>query len=328
MSPRRFDVFNGDADGICALHQLRLAEPAESILVTGLKRDIALLDRVDAGEADVVTVLDVSLARNRAAVERLLDRGAEVRYFDHHACDGAPVHPRFTAVLDPSGEACTSELVDRHLGGRFRHWAVVGAFGDNLPQAALRLAAALWVDVERLMVLRRLGEAINYNAYGVRMEDVMVPPADLYRLVSRYRDPFELIEAEAVVERLARERSADLARACAVAPHAGTLRAEVHVLPDEPWSRRVLGTFANHQALADPHRAHAVLAPLPGDGLVASVRVPPRVVPDAAQFCRGFATGGGRARAAGIERLEHADLDDFVRRFEATYREPLHDRVA
>jgi hypothetical protein len=28
-----FDVFNGDADGICALIQLRLAEPCDSTLV-------------------------------------------------------------------------------------------------------------------------------------------------------------------------------------------------------------------------------------------------------------------------------------------------------
>ena len=34
---RYFDVFNGDADGICALHQLRLADPLDSTLVTGLK---------------------------------------------------------------------------------------------------------------------------------------------------------------------------------------------------------------------------------------------------------------------------------------------------
>jgi len=33
-----YDVFNGDADGICALHQLRLAEPREATLVTGVKR--------------------------------------------------------------------------------------------------------------------------------------------------------------------------------------------------------------------------------------------------------------------------------------------------
>ena len=32
----RIDVFNGDADGICALQQIRLAEPGESVLVTGV----------------------------------------------------------------------------------------------------------------------------------------------------------------------------------------------------------------------------------------------------------------------------------------------------
>ena len=58
---RCIDVFNGDADGLCALHQLRLAEPAAAELVTGVKRDIALLERVAAAPGDLVTVLDVSL---------------------------------------------------------------------------------------------------------------------------------------------------------------------------------------------------------------------------------------------------------------------------
>ena len=40
----RFDVFNGDADGICSLVQLRRADPApEAVLVTGRKRRIDLL---------------------------------------------------------------------------------------------------------------------------------------------------------------------------------------------------------------------------------------------------------------------------------------------
>ena len=59
-----YDVFNGDADGICALHQLRLAAPCTSVLITGAKRDIALLERVQAQAGDVVTVLDISMARN------------------------------------------------------------------------------------------------------------------------------------------------------------------------------------------------------------------------------------------------------------------------
>ena len=57
-----YDVFNGDADGICALHQLRLADPRASVLVTGAKREIALLERVDAHPGDSITVLDISLA--------------------------------------------------------------------------------------------------------------------------------------------------------------------------------------------------------------------------------------------------------------------------
>ena len=44
----RYDVFNGDADGICALHQLRLDEPRDAELVTGVKRDIGLVARINA----------------------------------------------------------------------------------------------------------------------------------------------------------------------------------------------------------------------------------------------------------------------------------------
>ncbi|EMI16065.1 phosphoesterase, DHHA1, partial [Rhodopirellula maiorica SM1] len=55
-----YDIFNGDADGICALHQLRLADPQPSRLVTGVKRDINLLKRVSADAGDQLTVLDIS----------------------------------------------------------------------------------------------------------------------------------------------------------------------------------------------------------------------------------------------------------------------------
>ncbi|MGL6056659.1 MAG: DHH family phosphoesterase, partial [Vibrio metschnikovii] len=50
-----YDVFNGDADGIIALLQLRLAEPIESQLVTGVKRDIQLLKKLTVNPGDSVT---------------------------------------------------------------------------------------------------------------------------------------------------------------------------------------------------------------------------------------------------------------------------------
>ena len=60
-----YDLFNGDADGICALLQLRFAEPRENAeLITGVKRDINLLKRVDAKAGDRITVLDVSMDKN------------------------------------------------------------------------------------------------------------------------------------------------------------------------------------------------------------------------------------------------------------------------
>ena len=96
----QYDVFNGDADGICALHQLRLADPRESTLVTGPKRDIALLARVGAGAGDSVTVLDVSMARNRQPLEMLLARGAMVQYFDHHHAGDPLRHPHLQAFID------------------------------------------------------------------------------------------------------------------------------------------------------------------------------------------------------------------------------------
>ena len=74
-----FDVFNGDADGICALIQLRLAEPRDTTLITGVKRDIALADRVPANKPAGVTILDVSLDRNREAVDKLLAAGCSCR---------------------------------------------------------------------------------------------------------------------------------------------------------------------------------------------------------------------------------------------------------
>ena len=71
-------VFNGDADGICALIQLRLAESCESTLVTGVKRDIALAKKVSVESPAQVNILDISLDKNRKAVDELLAAGCSV----------------------------------------------------------------------------------------------------------------------------------------------------------------------------------------------------------------------------------------------------------
>jgi len=317
---RYFDVFNGDADGICALHQLRLADPLDSILVTGLKRDIALLAAVPAEKDDVVTALDISLERNRESLAAMLERGVVVHYFDHHepGAGGIPKHDALLAVIDPHGGTCTSALVDRYLGGRFRAWAVVGAYGDNQPEVATRLGATLELDDERLAALRELGADLNYNSYGASADDVLIAPEALYRIVRDYADPFQLARSEAVIRRIDGERIADLERALAAKPVRAANGGCAYILPDAAWSRRVSGTFANRLALDDPRRAHAVLTPNPQGGYVVSVRSPRGRGITAAELCRRFA-GGGRAEAAGIDRLDGARLESFLDSFDRAW---------
>lgn len=316
---RYFDVFNGDADGICALHQLRLADPLDSAIITGLKRDIALLQNVPAAAGDVVTVLDVSLDRNRAPLEKLLDRGVVVHYFDHHFAGPVPRHPLLRTMLDDTGETCTSALVNTYLRGRFAVWAAVGAFGDAFEEAALEIARPLKLDEARVQLLRELGASLNYSAYGLTEADVLVKPADLYRIVSHYADPFELIDREAVIQRLSLDRVDDIERAFAtIAAHASAA-GDVWVLPDSAWARRVSGTFANRLAHLEPRRAHAVLTPLADGGYLVSVRSPRERAPTAVDFCRRFPGGGGRATAAGIDRLERQSLQSFIDAFEAAW---------
>ena len=73
-----YDVFNGDADGICALVQLRQIEPRDAVLVTGVKRDITLLSQVKSAKGNRITVLDISMERNSTDLNRILDQGATV----------------------------------------------------------------------------------------------------------------------------------------------------------------------------------------------------------------------------------------------------------
>lgn len=313
-----YDIFNGDADGLCALQQLRLEEPRAAELVTGVKRDIRLVERVEAQAGDELTVLDVNLLDNAAAVQRALARGATCRYFDHHTPGAVPEHPNFKPYIDTSPDVCTSLLVDRYLSGRQRLWAVVGAFGDNLVDAAVRAAQPLDLDHTELARLHELGECLNYNAYGDTLDDLHYPPAELYGTMSPYGDPRHFIHDEPVYEVLRSAYAEDLARAEEVRPHAEGRGYAVYLLPEAAWSRRVSGAYGNRLAQHHPQRAHAVLVAR-GSDYVVSVRAPVARPSGASALCKPFATGGGREGAAGINRLPEHDLERFIAAFRAAY---------
>ena len=313
-----YDIFNGDADGICALQQLRLEEPRASVLVTGAKRDVRLLQRVHAAAGDELTVLDISLQSNAADLQRLLAAGARLRCFDHHAAGDLPRHANLKAFIDIAPDTCTSLIVDRYLGGRQRLWAVVAAYGDNLAGPAERAAAELDLDAADLARLRELGECLNYNAYGDAVDDLHYHPADLFEIVSRYRDPRDFAEGEPVLEVLRSALADDVERARAVTPGAASEHGALYVLPDAAWSRRIHGIFANDLARRHPRRAVALLVARHG-GYSVSVRAPLERPRGADALCLKFETGGGRQAAAGINWLPEADYPRFVTEFNKAF---------
>ncbi len=284
----RYYAFNGDADGLCALQQLRLAETQRGTLVTGVKRDITLLRRIQGQAGDHVTVLDVSLHQNRDDLIRLLESGASVRYFDHHHAGPLPPHPLLEAHIDEAADVCTSILVDRHIGGRYRAWAVVAAFGDNLVEPARAMA---------------LEAGLNAQATAT---------------LEPFRDPASFIEQSEICAKLHSGYEEDMAKARRVATRRG-YGSGIVVLPNEPWARRAMGVLINELAQSRPDTALAILSPKVSGGFTVSVRVPAGSAVSAAEFCGGFETGGGRKSAGGINYLPEADLDRFAACFEARW---------
>jgi hypothetical protein len=315
------DVFNGDADGICALTQLRNAAPTDSVLVTGVKRDISLLEKVDANAGDRVTVLDVSLDKNRAGLQKVLGQGATVFYVDHHFAGEIPEDDRLETLIDTAPDVCTSILVDRHLAGRFTPWAVTGAFGDNLDTSARALARPLGLSSEQLALLEDLGTYLNYNGYGASIEDLHFAPADLFERVKPYATPFDFVAGDReTFERLESGYHDDMASANAVEPTQESESTAVYILPDESWARRVSGVFSNQLANGAPARGHAVVTERSDGTYLVSVRAPLANKVGADELCRRFPTGGGRQAAAGINHLPADQLDDFVAQFTEFYR--------
>jgi hypothetical protein len=315
-----FDVFNGDADGLCALQQLRLHTPIDdAVLVTGVKRDISLLQRVAGTAGDTITVLDISLDKNREDLKRLLDAGCAIDYFDHHFAGEIPQHEKLTTTIDTSPETCTSLLVNSTIKGSHRGWAVAGAFGDNFHDAARRTAEPMKLSGEQLAALCELGTCLNYNGYGTSLEDLHFHPETLARAMRPYRDPFDFIASEAAYGKLKEGYHDDMSRAAALKPVESDEKTALLIMPDEPWARRVSGVYGNLLARDNPRRAHAILTCMDNGDYRVSVRAPLDTKQGADRLCREFPSGGGRQAAAGINELPQERYDDFVDRFRATF---------
>ncbi len=313
------DVFNGDADGLCALHQLRMAEPRpDAALVTGVKRDTRLLERLTGTENALITVLDLSLDSNRPALEKLLGAN-RVLYIDHHYAGELPNSPNLEAHIDPSPETCTSLIVDRLLNGRFREWAIIGAYGDNLHQAAQQAAAGTALTAKETAMLRELGELLNYNGYGRSIEDLHFHPGELYNSLKNFRNPFDFWHSSPELNKLRQGFENDMKKARQYEPELEDEVGRIFRFPDSAWCRRVAGVFINEKARERENLAHAILIDNGDATSLASIRAPLANRIGADELCRSFPTGGGRPAAAGINRLPDEMLQRFFNEFNEVF---------
>ena len=317
------DVFNGDADGICALQQLRLQQPREALRISGLKRDIDLLQQVDAGVGDEVTVLDVSLDKNRDALRALLDKGVRVFYADHHFSGDIPEHELLDCHIDTAADTCTSLIVNALLQSAQWRWAVVGAFGDNFDAAACSLGAAGGLGETDLEQLQQLGICLNYNGYGFEIDDLLYHPADLFALVHPYADPLDFIAGESGYADLLAQYRDDMGRAIGARAETESAHGAVFLLPNDGWAKRIVGVMGNDLAKQFADRAHALLVDM-GDGHYrVSVRAPYNRKQGADDLCRQFSGGGGRKAAAGINALAQDELQRFIDLFNLQFGQQL-----
>mgnify|MGYP003384726712 CR=1 FL=1 len=316
-----YDVFNGDADGIIALLQLRLSQnkpyPKETKLITGVKRDISLLHQVDVMQATSVTVLDVSMEKNSAALTQLLEKQIKVFYVDHHRAGEQPKSNYLTSLIDTDANTCTSLLVNTYLNNEFALWAIAAAFGDNMQASAAKLAEQYKLSLAQQALLKELGIYINYNGYGRSVDDLHFHPAKLLDKLSHYSDPFDLInEEDSIFHQLKAAYLADMEKANNSAVLVDNEQLTAVQLADEPWARRVSGVFGNELANAAPDKAHVVVTLNESvtdekATYTISLRAPINNKQGAGDLCASFPTGGGRAAAAGINALPAEMLGDF-----------------
>lgn len=316
-----YDVFNGDADGILALVQLRTEEPINSTLITGVKRDIQLLQQVDISKAKSVTALDISMEKNMVELEQLLANHIPVFYADHHRFGTLPESTMLTAHINTSADTCTSLLINEYLKGKHHLWAIAAAFGDNLISVGQQYCVANQIPVQLSEKLQALGKYVNYNGYGRTVDDLHFHPANLFKQLLKWQSPLGLFDDKSsLFYNLEQAFHQDIYKANKASVLYQSNSCKVIMLDDEKWARRVSGVFGNELANQSPNKAHAVLTKNLDNSYTVSVRAPLNNKQGADEVCIQFPTGGGRTAAAGINELPEEKIETFISTLDNYYK--------
>ena len=276
----RWYAYNGDADGICSMVQWGLVYGIEGKRITGVKRDIELLERVSPNPDDEIIVMDISLARNHARAVELSSQGFDITWFDHHLA-GDPIDAIATHI-DTSSDVCTARIVEKFLGVD-SDWAQVALHGDGLSVHSSKPE------------FKELGELLNYNGYGADLSDLHFHPDELLLLCLQAKTPQKFMDTQAFMT-LKNGFESDLSNAKNIEPSNG-----YYLLPNEAWARRVVGVMAHriNESGDGPH----VIAIDKGETLQVSIRGSEGI----GELCKMFG-GGGRATAGGIDALPKSEI--------------------
>lgn len=312
------DVFNGDADGIFSLIQWRKSHPItandQQILITGVKRDIALVSKIDDALANhsKITVLDVSFDKNHEAVKRVMEHCHSLFYCDHHKADKLFEHKNLMTVINTEPTVCTGLLVNNMLNDKNVLWALAAIYGDGLDSVASEHVKRLGLTQTQCEQLKELGILVNYNGYGNSVADLYFDPADLYQRLVNYDNPLEVVnDSESPYQLLKQGYEADIAKADASEQLVDDDLIVV-ILEDAPWARRISGTYGNQLAATNPSKPVVIVTDNAKGSYAISLRAPKNNPYGASTICSQFNTGGGREGAAGINALPKNDLDGFV----------------
>ena len=314
-----YDVFNGDTDGIFAWHQLRLTHPRDAEIVTGVKRDVNLASKVNAEEGDLVTIMDVSHAKNRKDVQRILDSGAIIEYFDHHDPKELIEHPNITYHINTEPNISTGLIVNSHVNGQNCLWSIATAFGDNHLDLAMNMAKSESLSDEQVLILKQIGLVVNYNSYGQTIEDLFYSPEEIAEAARACgSDIFKFLEQGDIFSTLLENFNADMSSAVCQEPFSISKNGVIYTLPNEAWTHRIMGSFSNHLVSTNKNLACAI-AVLNSDGTYRiSVRSSINNPHGAGNLCGNFG-GGGREKAGGINNLPASGMNTFKEEFDKVF---------
>tara|TARA_R110002020_G_scaffold452950_1_gene667567 strand:- start:2064 stop:3041 length:978 start_codon:yes stop_codon:yes gene_type:complete len=312
------DVFNGDADGIFSLIQWRKSHPItandQQILITGVKRDIALVSKIDDALANhsKITVLDVSFDKNHEAVKRVMEHCHSLFYCDHHKADKLFEHNNLMSVIDTAPTVCTGLLINNVLKDEHILWAVAAIYGDGLDSVATQYVERLGLTQAQCQQLKELGVLVNYNGYGNSVADLYFDPAELYTRLVNYESPLDVIvDPDSPYPLLKQGYEADIAKA-ETSKQLVDNDLIVVILEDAPWARRISGTYGNQLAAKHSDKPVVIVTDNASGSYSISLRAPKVNPYGASNICSQFNTGGGREGAAGVNELPKAELGHFI----------------